>query len=137
RMSVTLTGSLSWPPPIGLPRCLSTSVVSSVTASFSVVVIPLLPSPCDCLRRSAADDVAGGLSVPCARRDAVLAQLVLQHPADGVLGQLVDELDVARHREVRHGPDAVVEELLGLQRLAGLEHDADLDLVLAHEARHR
>src|SRR5437899_1488913 len=38
RMSVTLTGSLSWPPPTGRPTWRSTSLVSSTTASPTCVI---------------------------------------------------------------------------------------------------
>ena len=40
RMSVTVTGSFSWPPPTGLPMWRSTSDVSKSMASFTWVMAP-------------------------------------------------------------------------------------------------
>ena len=44
---------------------------------------------------------AGGLDVPGRVGDALVAQLALEHPADGAAGQLGAELDVAGQGEVR------------------------------------
>ena len=57
-------------------------------------------------RSAALEREAGRLAVPGGVGDAVVAQLVLEHPPDRVARQVGAELDVARHREVRHLLDA-------------------------------
>ena len=51
---------------------------------------------------AARTSTPGGLAVPGRGGHALVAELVLEHPADRVAGQVVAELDVARDREVRH-----------------------------------
>ena len=68
---------------------------------------------------------------------ALVAELVLQHPADRVAGQVVAELDVARDREVRNPLGHPAAQLLFGELRAVLEHDGDLHVVLAELARHR
>jgi hypothetical protein len=52
-----------------------------------------------------------GFAVPGFLSDAVVAQLILEHAADRVTRQIVAELDVTRHREVRDALDAPFTQL--------------------------
>ena len=63
---------------------------------------------------------AGGFDVPRRVGHALVAQLALEHPADGAARQLGAELDVAGQGEVRQLVDAPAEQLLLGERRAVL-----------------
>jgi len=79
---------------------------------------------------SALHDEAGGVAIPRRRSHPALPEVELLHPAGGGVGQLVEELDVARH-EVIGG--VLVDEggqYLGGEGRSRLPHDAKLHFVL-------
>src|SRR5260370_25552778 len=80
-------------------------------------------------RSATLEGESNGLTIPGCRCDAVVAQLVLQHPPDGVPWQVGPELDVAGHREVRDVVDRPqAQRVLGQARAVD-EHHRDLHVV--------
>src|SRR3954468_6529834 len=66
------------------------------------------------LESAPLEDHPGRLAVPRRGGHALLPQLVLEHPPDGIAGKVVAELDIARDREERHPlGDPAAQLLLG------------------------
>ena len=62
------------------------------------------------VHRLSGDDVTGLFPVPCGVGDAALAEDVLQNTTDGILRQIVGDLDVPGYGEVRQPLTAEVHE---------------------------
>src|SRR5581483_1262590 len=73
---------------------------------------------------------AGRHPVPRRRGHALVAQLVLEDPPNGVLGDFGPELDEAGNGEVGQVVDRPPAQLLLGQRGAGGQHGGELDVVL-------
>ena len=73
----------------------------------------------------------GVFKIPSDRRFTLITQQVLQHPALGILGQLIPEFDIARQCVLGHYINGPMEQLFLCQGSTGLQNGSDLYIILS------
>src|ERR1700739_1416432 len=93
---------------------------------MAICVLPVSP----------ADDVSVTFSVPRPGSRTSAAKNILADPTNDGLRQLVDDLHVPWHADIRHPCTAEVQQLRVIQRGVGSHRDKQQNVVLAEVAGH-
>src|ERR1700759_1044776 len=85
---------------------------------------------------STADDVAVTFTVPGGGSDTSGAKNIFADRPDNGFRQLADNLDITRHRKIRHPGTAKIQQLCVIQVAVRLHGDEQQDVILTQVAGH-